>query len=251
MQPWMLDLAITILILGITYALTSEGLWGAALTFFNVLFSALIALNFYELLAKLIVEKASGMASFADILCLGGLFVVSLIILKVATEKIAPSWVAFPSIVENLGRLVFGLAAATLTVAFLLLVANTAPVHQKIFGLLDSTTQPPWNMGIDHKLLGFFKYTSGYIFPDYSGEVDDPEYGKAKVFDRNDTWLTDHQNARPFTNDTEVPAAPEGGAVPEGAPPPGGAMPPGMPPPGAAHSPRIPGSPAIGLVLQA
>ena len=40
-----------------TYALTSEGLWGAALMFFNVLFAGIIAFNFYEPLAALLVEQ--------------------------------------------------------------------------------------------------------------------------------------------------------------------------------------------------
>ena len=40
-----------------TYALTSEGLWGAALMFFNVLFAGLIAFNFYEPLAELLVAN--------------------------------------------------------------------------------------------------------------------------------------------------------------------------------------------------
>ena len=48
------DLVIAGLILGLTYALTSEGLWGAALMFFNVLFAGMIAFNFYEPVAALI-----------------------------------------------------------------------------------------------------------------------------------------------------------------------------------------------------
>ena len=45
------DLVIVALIAGMTWALMSEGAWGAALMFFNVLFAGLIALNFYETLA--------------------------------------------------------------------------------------------------------------------------------------------------------------------------------------------------------
>ena len=62
---------IVVLILGMTYALTSEGLWGAALMFFNVLFAGIIAFNFYEPLAALLaanVERSS--SGFADTLCL-------------------------------------------------------------------------------------------------------------------------------------------------------------------------------------
>ncbi len=239
MQPWMLDLAITVLILGITYALTSEGLWGSALIFFNVFFAALIALNFYETLAGLIVANASGLASWADLLCLGGLFLVTLVILKVLTGSMAPTMVRFPSTVQALGRLVFGLAGATLTVAVLLLMLDTAPVHRKIFGMIDYKSQPPWNLGIDRKLLAFFQYTTGYIFPSYSSEFEDPEFGNAKVFDRKGSWLIDHQNGRPFpaSGEGKVPepevAAPPSESGGAGSPQPGG-MPPGGGMPGGA-----------------
>ena len=62
-----------VLILGLTYALTSEGLWGAALMFFNVLFAGMIAFNFYEPLAKLLARHVPASArGFADTLCLHG-----------------------------------------------------------------------------------------------------------------------------------------------------------------------------------
>lgn len=241
MQPWMLDTAVMILILGITYALTSEGLWGAALTFFNVLFAAVVALNFYEWAAAFLAEQGSAFADWADLLSLSGLFILTLTLLKLATEQMAPSLVAFPSIVENIGRLIFGLLGGTLTVAFLLLMANTAPVHKKAFGMLDATSEPPFGMAIDHKLLGFFRHTSGSIFPSYSGETTTAEYGNARVFDPNGTWLIEHQNARPFAWDDSAPA-PDSDAD--------GGM---APPPAAENSPRVPGGTAgaaVGLAPQ-
>ena len=38
-----INLIIVGLVLGLTYALTSEGLWGSALMFFNVVFAGMIA----------------------------------------------------------------------------------------------------------------------------------------------------------------------------------------------------------------
>ena len=81
---------------GCSYALTSEGLWGAALMFFNVLFSGMIAFNFYEPLAKLI--DSTGIPwGFSDTLCLLGLFCVSVGLLRMTTETIAPAMVRFPT----------------------------------------------------------------------------------------------------------------------------------------------------------
>ena len=62
------DLCMLGLVAGMTYALMSEGLWGAALMFFNSLFAALITFNFYEPLAELIVTSVGSetVSSFAD-----------------------------------------------------------------------------------------------------------------------------------------------------------------------------------------
>ncbi len=202
MASWVYDLVITVLILGMTYALYSEGLWGAALVTFNVMISAIVALNFYEWLAQMMVN-AGALPAFADLICMGGLFTVTLILLKVATENIAPTMVKFPGMLDQIGRLAFGLAGATVTMAFLLLVLYTAPVHRHVFGKLTYKSQPPFGMGIDRKMLGFFQWTSGNIFADYGGEQEDSEYGAAKVFDPQGKWLLIHQDARPFPDTGE------------------------------------------------
>ena len=44
----MIDGVILLLVMGIAYAIFSEGLWGATLIFFNVLFAGLLAFNCYE-----------------------------------------------------------------------------------------------------------------------------------------------------------------------------------------------------------
>src|SRR5208282_5597069 len=97
-----MDLIIGFLILGLTYVLTSEGLWGAALMFFNVLFGGMIAFNFYEPLAKLIDSTGLNWG-FSDTLCMLGLFCVSVTLLRMTTETIAPAMVRFPTPVYHIG----------------------------------------------------------------------------------------------------------------------------------------------------
>ena len=84
-----IDLVISFLIVGLIYVLTSEGLWGAALMFFNVVFSGMIAFNFYEPVADLI--DSTGIPwGFSDTLSMLGLFCISLGMLRMTTETIAP-----------------------------------------------------------------------------------------------------------------------------------------------------------------
>jgi hypothetical protein len=266
MPGWIVDVVMVLGILGITYALISEGLWGAALMFFNVLFSTLIAFNFYEPLATLLSgwEAASG---YADTFCLLAVFIVSLVLLRVVTESLAPAMVRFPAPVYHLGRVAFGLAGAVLTMAFIMVAFHTAPVHKKIFGAVDYKYGPPFKQALDLNWLGFFQFTSGQVFADYDEGYNDPtgEYGHAKVFDPEGRWLIDHQNARPYGKEF-VPEQEGGAGAAAGGTPEAGAEgdgPPAATPPGrggsrrgrgpAASGPGIPGGTAgaaVGLAPQ-
>ncbi len=105
----LMDFIILFMALGVAYALMSEGLWGAALMFFNALFAAMIAFNFYEPLAKLLDSTGINWG-FSDTLCMLGIFCIALVALRMTTETIAPAMVRFPEPVYHAGRIVFSLA---------------------------------------------------------------------------------------------------------------------------------------------
>jgi hypothetical protein len=225
-----IDLAILALIAGMTWALMSEGLWGAALMFFNVLLATLVAFNFYEPLAKLIVDNADFATGFADTFCLTVLFLVTVVLLRLATDSLGPKMVRFPAPVFHIGRIAFGLAGAALTVAFLLVAFATAPVQKKLFGAIHYDTRPPFGLGLDHKLLAFVQYASGYPFARYGNDRVDPygEFADAHVFDPQGSWLIEHERHRPygagrldeFTESITAGGAPAEGAEPAAAPAP-------------------------------
>jgi uncharacterized membrane protein required for colicin V production len=237
-----IDLIICGLIGGLLYVLTSEGLWGSALMFFNVLFSGMIAFNFYEPVANLI--DSTGIPwGFSDTLSLMGLFCISLGILRMTTETIAPAMVRFPTPVYHLGRLVFGAGGAIVTMAIVILAFHTAPVYKKIFGIVQYDTKPPFGMGLDHQWLGFFQYETGAVFTRLGGTGQPDPFGTygvrngvrtpVHVFDPRAKWLIEHQDARPYGTDMVLSAdgAAEGGAgadagAPGGKPPAQDAPPP-------------------------
>ncbi len=201
-----IDLVFAFLILLMTYAVSSEGLWGAALMFFNVLFGGLIAFNFYEPLAKLIDSTGIGWG-FSDTLSLLSIFCVAVMLLRMTTETLAPAMVRFPVPIYHAGRLFFALATSLVTMAILILAFHCAPVNKKVFGAIDYKYKPPFGMGLDHQWLGFFQHTTGTIFARYGSGTRDPykEYGGSgsqriavRVFDPRATWLLNHQEARPY-----------------------------------------------------
>jgi hypothetical protein len=213
------SLVIVGLILGMTYALTSEGLWGSALMFFNVVFAGMIAMNFYEPLATLL-DKTGINWGFSDTLCFFGIFMVALVALRLTTETLAPAMVRFPTPIYHLGRMVFGLAGAAVTVAILLIGFECAPVHKKLFNAFEYNSKPPFGLlgGLDHNWLGFFQHETGNVFIQYNSMSPDPfhMYGNGQrlnLFDPRNDWLINHQNARPYGTETVPPAAGEGGAA--------------------------------------
>jgi hypothetical protein len=232
-----IDLIISFLILGLTYVLTSEGLWGSALMFFNVVFGGMIAFNFYEPLARLLDSTGINWG-FSDTLCMLGLFCVAVVLLRMTTETIAPAMVRFPTPVYHVGRLIFGLAGALVTMAIVILAFHAAPVHKQIFTAVKYDSKPPFGLGLDHQWLGFFQYETGAVFTRLGVGQRDPhhQYGSGRavqMFDPHARWLIDHQESRPYGEGSILAAAGEGGeaagggaAAQGGAPAPQGAAPP-------------------------
>jgi hypothetical protein len=235
------DLCFVALLGGITYALMSEGLWGSALMFFNVLFAALISFNFYEPLAQLIVDQAgpeSIISSFADSVCMMVLYVVSLLLLRLATETITPAMVRFPTPLYHLGRVVFGFGGAVIMIAMLLLGYQASPVQKKMLGVIDYKHAPFYKERFDRDFLAFFQYTTGYTFARNGAGDADParEFpNRPMLFDPRGEWLLIHQQARPYGTEmipedsAETGAA---GATPGAGGAPGEAAPAGKPGPG-------------------
>jgi hypothetical protein len=217
------SMAILLLVLGVGAALLSEGLWGAALMFFNIVFAGLIAFNFYEPAAAFVAANASMLSGSADVLCLLGLFTVAVLILRLTTDSLGPLMVRFPIPIYQLGRFVFGMAGAAVLAAILILGLEAAPVNKKVLGVIDYKFAPPFGWGFDRQWLGFFQYSTGHIFARRGSDTHDPfvEFGDAHVFDPRAEWLIRHQEARPYGTDSILSEGPSGEAEASGEASPG------------------------------
>jgi hypothetical protein len=148
-----------------------------------------------------------------------GLFCVSVMLLRMTTETLAPAMVRFPPAIYHGGRLLFGAGGAIITMAIVILAFHAAPVHKKIFNVVGYDTKPPFGMGLDHQWLGFFQHTTGLVFARYGIGQRDPyrEYGQGglvQVFDPRAEWLINHEQVRPYGEGSIL--GEEGGAPAEG-----------------------------------
>jgi hypothetical protein len=248
MYGTILDLGCLVLVMGMTWALTSEGLWGAALMFFNALFAAMITLNCYEPLAQIIGTNVEFLSGFADALCILVIYTVSLLVIRLATENLAPAMVRFPMPLYHLGRFVFGLLGSAITLGMILIALDVSPVNKKILGAMDYKYKPFYGLRLDKEILAYFQHATGYIFTRIGQPDPYKEFGSVRAFDPKGDWLLREQEARPypkgedlFAEESGSSAPAEGGATPAGGGAPGGnvANPPGMPagiaPPGGLH----------------
>ena len=121
------------------------------------------------------------------------------------TETIAPAMVRFPlaGLSCSAGSS-SDWAAALVTMAIVILAFHAAPVHKKIFSVVDYTAKPPFGLGLDHQWLGFFQYETGAVFTTLRRR---PARSVSAIRRRVRTgeglrsarrWLIEHQDARPY-----------------------------------------------------
>jgi hypothetical protein len=217
------DAVTFLLILGMMYALMSEGLWGACLMFFNVLFATMLTLNFYEPLAQVIGTNLEFLSGFADTFSILLIFGVSLLILRLLTEYLAPAMVRFPMALYHPGRILFGLGGALITAGVIWLALDASPGQKRIFGSMDYKHKPFYGARLDTELLGLFQYSTGQIFSRSAPGEGSLDYPNTRVFDPKSNWLLRAQEARPhgegpiFEDEKSVDASKEA-AAPSGAP---------------------------------
>src|SRR5437867_2156041 len=134
--PWVIDVMLLLLMLGTVWAVSSEGLWGAALIFVNVMFAGLVTFCSYEWCAGHLDRLLPFMKDyrFSDFFCLLVLFSITFTLLRAATDNLGYTMVRFPGWLHQIGRFTFGVATAWYLWAMFLCMLETAPIHKQFLG---------------------------------------------------------------------------------------------------------------------
>lgn len=157
----MIDFALLAIIALVTWFVAAEGAWGAAAIFLSVVFAGLIAMNFFEPVANLLESTVGADWSFRfDFISLLVLFGLSVFLLRLMAEKIAPGFIAVHSRLYDACR--FGFAALTgyVTAAFLLAAMHTAPLPREFMGFTPERKNLFGFTAPDRQWLGFVQYVS-------------------------------------------------------------------------------------------
>ncbi len=122
--------------LAVAYAHLREGLMTGFTMTVNVLIAGVVTFSFWEPIADQLepLFKDSFLAGTEDAICMVFLFALSLGLLRVATNSLAPKEPEFPATVQRVGGAFFGLISGYLVAGFLVCLLQTLPWAEDFMG---------------------------------------------------------------------------------------------------------------------
>jgi len=160
--------------------LLTEGMWGNAIRLINVVTAALLATSFWEPLARVLEANVSkSFTYFWDFIALWGLFMVFLVIFRVATGFASRVKVKFLGIANRIGGIFFALCVAWVIVCFTTVTLHTAPLKPDfLFGGFKYKADESMFMGMspDQQWLKFVEGRSKGSFSRLEPRAFDPEH---------------------------------------------------------------------------
>jgi hypothetical protein len=173
--------------------LLREGMWSNAVRLVNMITAGLLAMNFFEPVAKLLDDQVDATYTyFWDFVSLWVLFALSLLILRLLTDTISRVRVRFLMAADRTGGIIFAVCCGWFIVCFTTATLHTAPLarHFLYGGFKVPLERNFLGLAPDWQWLGFVRYVSGGV---YSRGLSDEErrdgkYGSGElaVFDARD-----------------------------------------------------------------
>jgi hypothetical protein len=156
----MIDILLLAIIAAVTWCVASEGAWGAALICISVLFSGLLAMNYFEPLANHLQQMAPAWGDRCDVIALVGLFTGFVLLFRAATDHLSPTFIQLDGIVYEIGRWSSAALTGYVTMAFLLTALHTAPLPREFIGFRPERNNLLELAAPDRQWLGFVHYVS-------------------------------------------------------------------------------------------
>lgn len=177
----------------VTWCVSGEGAFGAAVNCLVIVLSGLLAMNFFEPCAAFAQRNLAGTGEWAyrwDVIMLVGLFIVLVLGLRTLFEKLSPRFIETSGLAHEIGRWSFGLIGGYATMAFLLTALHTAPLPRNFMEFRPERANLFDVVAPDRQWLGFTQYVSEHVFSSgriFDGPVSDFIDDNADV-NRNTIW---------------------------------------------------------------
>ncbi len=171
---------LTILMLVILLACVAmcyaEGMWSNAVRLINIVTAGLLAMNFFEPLARWLTGWQPSYTYLWDFLSLWGLFVVFMLVFRILTDQLSHVKVRFLKLADRIGSGVLSLWIGWVMVCFTMTTLHTAPLA-KVFMWEGFQPEEKMFFGLapDHRWLAFTQSMSKGTFSCSSESVFDPD----------------------------------------------------------------------------
>lgn len=160
----MIDLVLLIIVALVTWLVATEGLWGSVLTFFCVVISGLLAMNFFEPLASLLDQQIPAWKGQFDFIALVGLFAGFTVGLRELCAYLSPvSIEVFPALYQG-GRWAFAAATGYVTMAILLTALHTSMLPRAFLGFFPERRNFFEVSAPDRQWLAFTQHVTEDLF---------------------------------------------------------------------------------------
>ncbi|MBL7133386.1 MAG: CvpA family protein [Phycisphaerae bacterium] len=125
-------LAVAALVLGITYYQSIQGLFSSLIMAVLTVLCAAVAVNFYEPVASILLYTRQ--PAYADAIALTALFVLPLLGLRLAADRLIAGNVVLPRWLDRFGGSLAGLITGILHMGILMLVVQMLPFGPSVMG---------------------------------------------------------------------------------------------------------------------
>lgn len=196
-----ISLVLLAILATVTGMLVREGLWRSTLMFFNVLTAATVATAWFSPLAAVLEEQLETQmedyVTLVDFLSIWLIFCGVLALLRELTDRISPTTLVFPPLVERIGVGLMAFLTGWIMIAFTAATLHTAPVTRDD---VQSTPEARMFFGLapDRKWLGWVRGSS------LTGPF---SRGESLVFDKEADFILRYADRRQrYAGPSEPPA---------------------------------------------
>ncbi len=123
-----ISLVLFAILAAVTGMLVVGGLWRSTLMFFNVLTAATVATAWFSPLATVLEEQIKDYATLIDFVSIWLIFCAVLALLRELTDRISPTSLVFPLLVERIGGGLMAFLTGWIMMTFTAATLHTAPV---------------------------------------------------------------------------------------------------------------------------
>ncbi len=132
-MSFLLTLILILIFLACLGFLYPEGMWSNAIRLINVILAALLAIDYFEPLARQLEEWQPSYTYCWDFLAMWVVFAAAFVALRAATDQLSRVKVRFLKIADQIGSGAFAAVIGWALVAFTLTTLHTAPLAENFF----------------------------------------------------------------------------------------------------------------------